>query len=119
MLNARGTSGAALYAALPAWVAVIVHEPVPGICTVSASAIEQLPLAPKLTTSPDDAVAETSKSGSPKALFERAAKSIVWSAGSTVRAAVADDAARCESPAHEAPTPAGYEPTAIVPRLAL
>ncbi len=48
----------------PACDAVMVQLPAPVMCTV-LPAIEQLPLAPKLTSKPELAVADTVKSESP------------------------------------------------------
>ena len=76
IVNVLGTSAAALKLPLPAWLAVIVHEPAPVRWTVVPLTV-QLPEAAKLTASPDDAVAETLKSASPKVLFPKAAKVIV------------------------------------------
>ena len=45
-----------------------------------AVATEQLPVAENVTGSPEDAVALIAKGGSPKILFGRAPKSIVWAA---------------------------------------
>ena len=64
--------------------AVIVQDPAPVIVTV-AVAIVQLPLALKLTTSPDDAVALTVNVGSPKVLAANAPNVIVWLAFATAR----------------------------------
>jgi len=55
----------------------MVHLPPPVMCTVVPDT-EQLPLAEKLTVRPDDAVALTVKSGSPKVLLDRAPKLMVW-----------------------------------------
>src|SRR5206468_2735548 len=71
-----GTLVAALKFALPGCAAVIVHEPAPVICTVLPP-IVQLPVAVKLTLSPEEAVALTLKSGSPNVLFAKAPNVIV------------------------------------------
>ena len=76
MLKLWGTSGAALKFALPGCDAVMVHEPAPVICTVLPP-IVQLPVAVKLTLSPEEAVALTLKSGSPNVLFAKAPNVIV------------------------------------------
>ena len=65
MLKLWLTSDAGLKLSSPAWLAVIWHEPAPVMWTVSASAIEQLPLAPKDTSRLELALALTSKSASP------------------------------------------------------
>jgi len=64
IVNVCGTEAAAVKLASPAWDAVIVQDPAAVIVTVVA-AIVQLPLALKLTVSPDDAVAPTVKFASP------------------------------------------------------
>ena len=53
---------------MPACEAVIVHEPAPVRCTVPGDGLVTVhcPLALKLTGNPEDAVALTGKSGSPK-----------------------------------------------------
>ncbi len=75
------TDGAGLYDASPAWSAMIVQPPAARIVTVVPE-IEQVlgVVEVKLTVSPDEAVALTSKSASPKVLSARTGKSIVWSA---------------------------------------
>ena len=75
--NVRLTSAAGLKFALPVCDAVIVHEPAPVTCTVDPATV-QLPAAANVTGSPDDAVALTVKSASPKVLSGRAANVIVW-----------------------------------------
>src|SRR6266481_2829726 len=67
----------------------MVQEPAPVMWTVEPATL-QLPLAAKLVTArPEDAVALTAKSGSPKVLPARAPNVIVWSALATDRLAVA------------------------------
>ena len=68
MLNDRTTLGAGLKLALPACEAVMVHEPAPVRWTV-LPLIVQLPVGVNVTVRPDEAVAFTSKSASPKVLF--------------------------------------------------
>ena len=63
----------------PPCAAVIVQLPPPVRCTVVPLTV-QLPLAVKLTGRPEEAVALTVKSGSPKVLFARGPNVIVWSA---------------------------------------
>src|SRR5204862_426667 len=65
--------------ASPGCDAVIVQAPAPVMLT-AAAAMVQLPLAPKLTTSPDEAVALAVNVGSPKVLAASAPNVIVWSA---------------------------------------
>src|SRR4051794_12924086 len=62
--NVCETSGAAANSALPACEALTVHEPGPVRWTV-APLIVQAPVALKATGSPDEALAATTKSGSP------------------------------------------------------
>src|SRR5215510_2507780 len=57
----------------------MVQEPAPVMCTVEPLTV-QLPRALKLTARPDDAVALTLKSGSPKVFPASGAKLMVWSA---------------------------------------
>ena len=61
----------------PACAAVIVQLPPPVRCTVVPLTV-QLPLAVKLTYRPEEAVALTVKSGSPKVLFATGTNVIVW-----------------------------------------
>jgi len=65
----------------------MMHEPAPVIWTVEPATL-QLPLAVNVIVRPEDAVALTSKSASPKVLLTRAPNVIVWSAFVTVNAAV-------------------------------
>src|SRR2546428_839540 len=75
-----GTSGAALYVAFPPCEAVTVQLPAPVIVIVAplVPPLVQLPVAPKLTVSPDEAVALTTNGGSPKVLPASAANVMVW-----------------------------------------
>src|SRR5215831_16766164 len=70
---------AALKVASPGCEAVTVHDPAPVMCTVDPATL-QLPTAEKPTAKPEDAVALTPKSGSPKVLLASAANVIVWTA---------------------------------------
>jgi hypothetical protein len=79
MVNDWGTLAAALKFALPLCEAVMRHEPAPVMCTVPGAGLVtvQLPLAAKPTGNPDEVVALTPKSASPKVLFVNALKVIV------------------------------------------
>ena len=79
MLNVRITSDAGLKSSLPAWLAVIWHEPAPVIWT-DTPVTEQSPDAANETSRPELALALRSKSGSPNVLSPSALKVIVWSA---------------------------------------
>src|SRR5258708_37328139 len=61
----------------------MLHEPPPVMWTVEPATL-QLPLAAKLVTArPEDAVALTAKSGSPKVLLASAPNVMVWPALAT------------------------------------
>src|SRR5437588_785945 len=77
--NVRETSGAASWFPSPVCDAVIVHEPARVRCTLAPVTVH-VPRAAKETGRPEDAVAWTVKSGSPKAFSPSAANAIVWSA---------------------------------------
>src|SRR6266516_6128850 len=83
--NSRATSGAGLWFASPVWDAVTVQLPPPSMCTV-ASTIEQSPEAVNDTSSPEDAVADTSKSGSPYVWSSSGPNEMAWSAFATSKA---------------------------------
>ena len=61
---------------LPLCEAVMVQLPAAVICTAAPETM-QLPVAAKLMASPDEAVALTVRSASPKVLFVSAANAIV------------------------------------------
>src|SRR5207244_12285253 len=92
------------------------------MCTVLPETV-QFPAAPKLTGKPDDALALTVKSASPKTLAGSAPKVTVWLALFTVSELLPLLARKFESPAKVAATPlfvpAGYVPALISARLAL
>src|ERR1043165_4112269 len=94
----------------------MVHVPAPVMWTVEPLTV-QLPVAAKLTARPEDAVALTLKSASPKVLPRRAPKVIVWSALLTVSVPVPLLAAMVNSPAKLAPTALGYGPALMPERL--
>src|ERR1700674_1380269 len=77
MVNDCGTFVAALKLLSPDCEAVMVQLPAPVMWTVEPVAV-QLPLAPKPTALPEDAVALTAKSALPNVLPARAPNVIVW-----------------------------------------
>src|SRR4051812_41572192 len=77
MPNVCETSGARAYVALPAWEAVIVHEPAPVRWTRLPDTV-QLSAATNDTGRPDDAVPLTVKSASPNVLPASCPNVIVW-----------------------------------------
>src|SRR6266403_1426132 len=83
--NARATAGASWKSALPAWDAVTVQTPAPVIVSASAAST-QLPVARKLTGSPEDAVAVTVNGGSPNVRPGGGVKVMVWPARATPKA---------------------------------
>ena len=73
----RGTLGAASKFALPGCEAITVHSPTPVRCAVAPLTVQR-PLPANETGKPEDAVAETRKSGAPNVLFESGPKLIDW-----------------------------------------